>query len=84
MALSTPIEKKAKKRRRKIQPAGPWVAARRIVQYLSLFLFIVLFVAAKRGGWLGNLVNIPMRLDPLLILANLLASHVSWPGPPWH
>ncbi len=80
MALSTPIEKKAKKRRRKIQPAGPWVAARRIVQYLSLFLFIVLFVAAKRGGWLGNLVNIPMRLDPLLILANLLASHVFLAG----
>ena len=50
-----------------------WVRARKTVQWLTLIIFILLFITSQRGGWAPDLVNIPMRLDPLLILANLLA-----------
>ncbi|MBN2116637.1 MAG: 4Fe-4S binding protein [Anaerolineales bacterium] len=51
-----------------------WVTARKIVQYLTLAIFLVLFLMTRRGGWSPALVDLPMRLDPLLMLAHLLAS----------
>jgi polyferredoxin len=51
-----------------------WVAARKLTQAAALLLFIALFIAARRGGWPPALVNLPLRLDPLLMLAHLLAS----------
>jgi polyferredoxin len=50
-----------------------WVLARSLVQYLSLAVFIYLFLMTTRNGLPANVVNIPMRLDPLLMLSNLLA-----------
>lgn len=54
--------------------SGLWITARKVAQYAALFSFVVLFVWSRRGGWPANLVNIPMRLDPLLVLSHLLAS----------
>jgi polyferredoxin len=51
-----------------------WVTARKTVQYLALGAFIGLFIVSRRGDPAGNVLNIPMRLDPLLVLANTLAS----------
>ena len=51
-----------------------WVTARKLVQYLSLAVFLYLFLMTTRNGLPANVVNIPMRLDPLLMLSNLLAS----------
>lgn len=51
-----------------------WVITRKAVQYLTLAAFIGLFIVSRRGGWSSNVVNIPMRLDPLLGLANALAA----------
>jgi len=62
------------------QPAGPWVIARKVVQYTTLIIFIVLFIWSQRDGWSGNVVDIPMRLDPLLMLAHLLASRTLLAG----
>jgi len=45
-----------------------------------LLVFLGFFIASRRGGWAGNLVNIPLRLDPLVILTNLLSSHVLLAG----
>ena len=70
----------AKKRTWKGRPSGKWITARKIVQYVSLVAFITLFIAAQRGGWPASLVNLPMRLDPLLGLANLLASRALLAG----
>jgi NAD-dependent dihydropyrimidine dehydrogenase PreA subunit len=56
------------------RPAGPWITARKAVQYVALFAFLLLFLLSKQGGWAGDLVNLPMRLDPLLMLAHLLSS----------
>jgi MauM/NapG family ferredoxin protein len=51
-----------------------WVRVRKIVQGITLAAFIGLFIMSRRGGWPGEIVNIPMRLDPLLILTHLLSS----------
>ncbi|MGD8967184.1 MAG: hypothetical protein PVI07_06720, partial [Anaerolineae bacterium] len=57
---------------------GPqrWITLRRIVQALALLAFVVLFIWSRRGGWPAWLVNAPPRLDPLAMLAHLLASRV--------
>ena len=74
------ITKSRKKKLRKGQVSGPWIFFRKTVQYLALFAFIALFVWSSQGGGAANLINIPMRLDPLLILANLFASRVFLAG----
>jgi polyferredoxin len=51
-----------------------WPRLRKAVQYLALVAFFVLFIWSRRGGWPAEVVNLPMRLDPLAMLANLIAS----------
>jgi polyferredoxin len=60
--------------------ARRWLAARKITQGLALLAFLALFVMAQRGGWPASLANASMRLDPLLILAHLLASRTFLAG----
>ncbi len=74
------IAKKSRRKLRKGQVSGPWITFRKTVQYLALAAFLALFVWSAQGGGAGDLVNIPMRLDPLLILANLLASRTFLAG----
>lgn len=57
-----------------------WKNLRRAVQYIALLAFLALFVASRRGGWATEWVNAPMRLDPLEMLANLLASRALLAG----
>ncbi len=58
-----------------------WVLARKIVQYLFLVLFLLLFVMSRRDhGWAGSWVNIPIRLDLLAALSYLLASRTLLEG----
>lgn len=57
-----------------------WTLLRRIIQYSSILVFVVLFVGSRRGGLPENLVNTPMRLDPLLILSHLLSSRTLQAG----
>ena len=72
--------KRRTKKFRKGRAAGPWIIFRKTVQYLSLLAFIALFVWSSQGGGAGNLINLPMRLDPLLMLANLLAGRLFLAG----
>lgn len=51
-----------------------WTTLRRLVQYAALLAFVALFVWSRRGGWAGPVVNFPLRLDPLAMVAHLLAS----------
>ena len=76
MAAKPPRKKKP------INPVGHgWVVARKITQYVMLGIFFSLFFMAKRdGGWPGNLVNVPMRIDPLIILGHLLSSRTFLAG----
>ena len=53
---------------------------RRAVQFGALVAFLVLLVAARRGGAPPSLANLPMRLDPLATLAHALAARVLLPG----
>ncbi len=72
--------KTSKLRRWRGRPTGPWITARKTVQYLALLAFIVLLIGSRQGGWPPSLVNFPMRLDPLLTLTHLLASHALLSG----
>ncbi len=74
LAHETKAGKKRGKKRWSGRPYGRWITARKLVQYTALLAFLILFVASRRGSWPPELVNIPLRLDPLAVLANLLAS----------
>jgi polyferredoxin len=63
----------ARKRRRFI--SRPWTSLRKFIQALALLAFLALFVIA-RGETPGSTTNIFLRLDPLLVLVNLLATKV--------
>ncbi|TET85483.1 MAG: 4Fe-4S binding protein, partial [Anaerolineales bacterium] len=54
--------------------ARPWTTLRKVVQTISLLVFLILFVAATRGDWPGLVTNLYLRVDPLAVLANLLAN----------
>ncbi|HEX7974225.1 MAG TPA: 4Fe-4S binding protein [Anaerolineales bacterium] len=75
-----PREAAPSRKSRLFRPRGPWVAARKTVQIVALFAFLALFISSQRGGWPANLVNLPMRLDPLAAFANLLASRTFLAG----
>ncbi len=53
---------------------GRWIAARKVVQITALLLVIALLIMTRRGGWPPEIVNLIMRLDPLAVLAQALAS----------
>jgi polyferredoxin len=69
-----------KARRRRGWLPRRWTTLRQGVQYGALLLFVVLFVWSRRGGWPADVVNFPMRLDPLAMLAHLLASRTVLAG----
>ncbi len=51
-----------------------WVHSRKLVQVLALLLFMAFFLQSRPDGWPGDWINIPMRLDPLAVLAHLFSS----------
>jgi polyferredoxin len=68
------VKAAAEKRRVTGSSSKAWISTRKLVQYLALFAFILFFIQARQGGWRGELANLPMRLDPLLMLSHLLSS----------
>ena len=64
----------ATKSRRVRKPIARWIAARQIVQIAALLIFVALLVMSRRDGWPPDSVNLPMRLDPLAVLAQALSS----------
>jgi polyferredoxin len=66
-------------------PGGRWVAARKIVQYLSLAIFVVLFILADRAAgetfpFASALAGSWLRLDPLTAGASALAGRTLLTG----
>jgi len=80
MEKQVTVSKRGKRKIKKGQVSGPWIFLRKTVQYLTLAIFIALFVWSRQDGGPANLINIPMRMDPLLILANLVASRTFLAG----
>src|SRR5512137_2176106 len=56
------------------KPIRRWITARKIVQIAALLIVIALLIMTRRGGWPPDLVNLLMRIDPLAVLAQALAS----------
>ena len=57
-----------------------WITLRKTIQGLALLTFLALFISSRRGGWAGDVVNIVLRLDPLITLSHLLSSHTFLAG----
>jgi polyferredoxin len=74
------MSKRGRRKVRKGKGAELWIIFRKSVQYLALAIFIALFVWSRQDGGAANLINIPMRMDPLLILAHLVASRTVLTG----
>jgi len=51
-----------------------WTLLRKVVQGVALVGFLALFAAAPLKVWSPQVVNLPMRLDPLAMLAQAIAS----------
>jgi len=51
-----------------------WILLRKALQGLALIGFLALFLAAPLRSWSMQTINLPMRLDPLAMLAQSLAS----------
>jgi polyferredoxin len=57
-----------------------WTSLRKIVQTLAFLAILVLTVAARGARWPAWITNLPLRLDPLVALINLLASRTAVAG----
>ena len=51
-----------------------WVKARKVVQGVSLLIFTILVVTSTGLAWPAAFVNFPIRLDPLLMITQSIAS----------
>src|SRR5512139_980265 len=76
MKIEIRKDRQEKKRPWRGEPWGRWITARKLTQYVTLLAFLLLFLMSKPGGWTPSLVNLPLRLDPLLMLTLLLSSRV--------
>ncbi len=56
------------------------VTLRKTIQYLALFLITILIVSLRSASWPTNLVELTVRVDPLLTLANSLAARTILAG----
>jgi polyferredoxin len=65
---------KSSTKKRATKKPERWVIARKIVQYLMLAIFLLFFLMTRRDGFSPAWVDLPMRLDPLVMLTNLFAS----------
>jgi polyferredoxin len=53
-----------------------WILARKLVQGLALFAFLALIVLSRRSAASPEFTGLPLRLDPLVMLAALLSSKI--------
>ena len=66
----------APKRRRRGRGRGfTWSRLRKFSQGIFLLGFLVLFLGMRQAALAGSLANLFLRLDPLVVLAQLVASH---------
>ena len=69
-----------KRKPRPVRSSNGWSVTRKIVQAVSLTAFFSLLVFTKRGGLPANLTNIPIRLDPLVMLTQMTAARLVLAG----
>ncbi len=57
-----------------------WTTFRRTIQYLTFFLFILLIIKLQAHTWVPQTANLPFRLDPLVVVAQSIASRTILTG----
>ncbi len=78
MATSKPLSKI--KPRKRVSTAGGWILARKAVQGITLAVFLLLIVRSRPGGASPQLINLPLRLDPLIVLSSMIANRAFLAG----
>jgi polyferredoxin len=63
-------------RRQTLSAVDRWILARKLVQGLALFAFLALIVLSRRSAASPEIISLPLRLDPLVVLAALLSSKI--------
>jgi MauM/NapG family ferredoxin protein len=51
-----------------------WILIRKIVQSVALLAFLALIIISRRSAVDSSIISLPLRLDPLVVLAALLSS----------
>lgn len=51
-----------------------WVTARKITQGISFVVFVLLIITSAGLNWPASIVNMPLRLDPLMVIAQSVAA----------
>jgi hypothetical protein len=57
-----------------------WILVRKITQAVALLTFLVLCVMSQRDAWTPTLVNLVMRISPLTMLSQAIASQTFLSG----
>jgi polyferredoxin len=57
-----------------------WILARKIIQAGSFFAFLALIILSRRAAVLPDWINLPLRLDPLIVLSAALSSRIFLAG----
>lgn len=60
--------------------AQRWITLRKWSQGLFLLIFLILFIGSGSPLWSGSLVNLPFRLDPLLMIFQSIAARTLLAG----
>ncbi len=63
-----------RKPKRRAGAVGRWIVARKVVQAAALAAFLLLIVLARPGRAGPALIDLPLRLDPLIVLSSTLAN----------
>ncbi|HSV86572.1 MAG TPA: 4Fe-4S dicluster domain-containing protein [Levilinea sp.] len=61
------------RRSRSITPIDGWIIARKVVQGAALLGFLALIILSRRSTVAPEIISLPMRLDPLAVLAAFLS-----------
>ena len=69
-----PDSRRSRRGRMPKNTGARWVSLRKLSQYLALLVFMIFFVMTRSGGERAELLALPIRLDPLAMLAHLLSS----------
>lgn len=58
---------------RLFKPIDRWIIARKVIQWVALLGFLALIITSRRAIVAPEVINLPMRLNPLAVLSAILS-----------
>ncbi len=72
MTTTNTLQKR--KPRKRLSASGGWILTRKVIQGVVLAGFLLLIVLSRSGRASPQLINLPLRLDPLVALSSMIAN----------